>query len=288
MGSIDTRLERGVGLFRRAGDDAALLGAALLAFHGALERSLDEQIAGLPDLSAQERELIERGRLSWAARADRAQHAGLLTPEQRDQALRATRARTAIARGDGFTWSVAEVQEYGRMVAGACGRMELIGRIDQRAERARATAANQAPPVWIAPQERWRFSWARLFASLVFLAVLAGVGWVIFNQLEGTRLLRSVGALPSPTATPTVVAPPPTPTLTPPTARLVGLGDGPGWLHVTPSFDSPTRAIRLAEGMTVTPLDDRQVDSGGVVWRLVEVGGYQGWVPEANLANDGR
>jgi len=46
MGEIDERLERGVAIYRRAGDDSALLGAALLAFHAALERGIDAALLG--------------------------------------------------------------------------------------------------------------------------------------------------------------------------------------------------------------------------------------------------
>jgi hypothetical protein len=67
------------------------------------------------------------------------------------------------------------------------------------------------------------------------------------------------------------------------TARITGLGGGPGWLHTTASFDSPTRAIRLADGMQVTLRDEQQTDAIGVRWQLVEVGGYEGWCPENNL-----
>jgi len=35
--------------------------------------------------------------------------------------------------------------------------------------------------------------------------------------------------------------------------------------------------------MEVNPLDEQQVDASGIKWRLVEVAGYQGWVPESNL-----
>jgi hypothetical protein len=283
MASIDTRLERGVAIFRRAGDDPALLGAALLAFHGALERFLDDEITGQPDLGAPERELLSKGRLGWPTRAELATRYGLLAPEQRDRALRAARARLVIARGDEFGWSAEEVAAYGRLAASTCGRMELIGKVDQRAERAKATAARQAPPVWVVPQERWQFSWARLGATLVFLAVLVGAAWLIFTQFEGPRILRAIGALPAPTAIPTEEVAPPTATPPAASARMVGLGGGPGWLHVTPSFDSPTRPPRLAEGMTVTPRDETQVDANGLTWRLVEVAGYEGWVPEGNL-----
>jgi hypothetical protein len=67
---------------------------------------------------------------------------------------------------------------------------------------------------------------------------------------------------------------------------VTGLGGGPGWLHVTASFDSPTRAIRLADGMAVTLRDEQQTDSSGTRWRLVEAGGYTGWCPENNLEFD--
>jgi hypothetical protein len=288
MGAIDARLDRGVTLFRRAGDDAALLGAALLAFHGALERFLDDELAGQATVGDQERALIERGRLGWPDRVELAVGSGLLTPAARDQAIRATRARLAIARGDEHGWSAEDVGAYGRLVAERCGRRELVAKIDQRAERARATAAHQAPPAWPEPQERARISPIRLGITVLFLAVLGISGWVIYNQIEGNRLLRAVGVLPAPTAAPAPTALAPTPTPTRPAAKMVGLGEGPGWLHVTPSFDSPTRAIRLAEGMEVAPRDERQVDPNGVTWRLVEVGGYEGWVPESNLAIEGR
>ncbi len=38
--------------------------------------------------------------------------------------------------------------------------------------------------------------------------------------------------------------------------------------------------------MAVTLRDEQQTDSGGVRWRLVEAGGYEGWCPENNLVFD--
>ena len=117
MGAIDDRLERGVAIFRRAGDDAALLGAALLAFHGALESYLDGELDGQANLGPQERELLGRGRLGWPARAQLAGRSGLLDQRQCELALAATRERLATGRGDACSWAAPEVQPYGRLVA---------------------------------------------------------------------------------------------------------------------------------------------------------------------------
>ncbi|HEU5102157.1 MAG TPA: hypothetical protein VFU22_24210 [Roseiflexaceae bacterium] len=284
MSEIDERLDRGVEIFRRAGDDSALLGAALLAFHGALERFLDDELRERPELSADERRLLEAGRLGWPARARLAEQTGLLSHEQAGRAIEATRARIALARGDACAWPAGAVETYGQMVATRCGRMELIRWIDQRPERAKKTVATPIPPVW-EPEARSRFPFVRIAVSLLFLLTFAAVVWTIYTQLDGPRLLRSVGALPAPT----VAAPAPTEPIAPTatratrTARITGLGGGPGWLHATASFDSPTRAIRLADGMQVTLRDEQQTDSNGVRWQLVAVGGYEGWCPENNL-----
>jgi hypothetical protein len=289
MSEIDERLDRGVEIFRRAGDDSALLGVALLTFHGALEQCIDAELRGWPEIGAEDRRLLAAGRLGWPTRAKLAAQAGLLNQEQAGQAIEATRARLVIARGDVCTWPASAVESYGHLVATRCGRMELIRWIDQRPERAKKTAASPIPPLW-GPEERGRFPIARVALSLLFLATFAAVVWTIYTRLDGPRLLRSVGALSAPTAVqlPTQPAEPSAPTPLPATrtARVGGLGGGPGWLHVTASFDSPTRAIRLADGMAVTLRDEQQTDSSGTRWRLIEVGGYEGWCPENNLVFD--
>ena len=286
MSEIDQRLDRGVEIFRRAGDDSALLGAALLTFHGALELYIDAELRDRPETSIEERRLLAAGRLGWPMRAKLAKQASLLDPEQARQAIEATRARIEIARGDVCTWRASAVESYGHMVAARCGRRELIRWIDQRPERAKKTAANPIPPVWEAA-ERGRFPIVRVAMTLLFLVTLVTVGWTLYTRLDGPRLLRAVGALPAPTAAqlPTDPATPSAPTPPPATrtARVAGLGGGPGWLHVTASFDSPTRAIPLADDMAVTLRDEQQTDSNGTRWRLVEVGGYEGWCPENNL-----
>jgi hypothetical protein len=283
MSEIDERLDRGVEIFRRAGDDSALLGAALLAFHGALERFLDDELRERPELGAEERRLLHAGRLGWPARARLAEQIGLLNHEQAGQAIEATRARIAIARGDACRWAAGAVEAYAHMAATRCGRQELLRWIDQRPERAKQTAASPITPVW-EPEERQRFPVVPVAVSLLFLVTLAAVVWTIYTRLDGPRLLRAVGALPAPTVVSLPTEPiAPMPTETARTARVTGLGGGPGWLHVTASFDSPTRAIRLADGMQVTLRDQQQTDSSGVRWQLVEAGGYEGWCPENNL-----
>src|SRR4051812_19347864 len=156
MSDIDQRLDRGVEIFRRAGDDSALLGAALLTFHGALEQYIDAELRDRPEIDAEERRLLDAGRLGWPTRAKLAEQSGLLDPAQARQAIEATRARIAIARGDVCAWTAGAVESYGQMVAARCGRRELIRWIDQRPERAKKTAARPIPSVW-EPAERGHF-----------------------------------------------------------------------------------------------------------------------------------
>jgi hypothetical protein len=288
MGDIDERIERGAAIYRRAGDDSALLGAALLAFHGALERQIDAELASQSTLGERERGLLEQGRLGWLTRANLAEQFGLLSHAQRDLALEAAKTRLALARGDECDWSADELQTYGRTVALVCGRRELIRQIDQRAERAKATVAHPAPQIWDVPATRRRFPVVRAIVTGVFLLTFAAVLWTIYIQIDGPRLLRAFGALTAPTVAPIPLNDARTPTPPQRRATITGLGGGPGWLHATPSFDSPTRAIKLADGMEVTLREQRQVDTNGLRWQLVEAGGYEGWVPENNLAVNGQ
>jgi hypothetical protein len=282
MGEIDERIERGVAIYRRAGDDSALLGAALLAFLGAIELQIDAELAEQPTLGERERSLLEQGRMGWLTRANAAEQFGILSADQRALTLEAAKARLAIVRGDDCDWTAEELQTFGRTTALVCGRRELLRQIDQHAERTRATIAHPAPHIPVTP--RRRFPWVRLIATSVFLLAFAAVVWTIYIQIDGPRLLRAFGALTAPTAAPVALDDAPTPTPPARRAQITGLGGGPGWLHASPSFDSPTRAIRLADGMEVTLREQRQVDTNGLRWELVEAGGYEGWVPENNLA----
>jgi len=284
MGEIDERIERGVAIYRRAGDDSALLGAALLAFHGALELQIDAELASQSTLGERERGLLQQGRLGWLARANLAEQYGVLTPDQRALVIEAAQTRVALARGEECDWSADELRTYGRTVALLCGRHELIRQIDQRADRAKTTVAHPAPQIWDVPNQPRRLPIVRIIATTLFLLVFAAVVWTIYIQIDGPRLLRAFGALTAPTVAPVALEDAPTPTPPQRRASITGLGGGPGWLHATPSFDSPTRAIKLADGMEVTLREQSQVDNDGLRWQLVEAGGYEGWVPENNLA----
>lgn len=285
MADIDERLERGVALYRRAADDDALLGAALLAFLGALELQLDADLANQTTLGERERELLGQGRLGWLTRANLAEQFGLLTHDRRNLALEAAKTRLELARGAPCDWSADELRTFGRAVALACGRRELLRQIDQRADRAKTTVAHPAPQVWDVPNQPRRFPIVRIVATALFLLVFAAVVWTIYIQIDGPRLLRAFGALTAPTVAPVPLEDVPTATPQLRQATITGLGGGPGWLHATPSFDSPTRAIRLADGMQVTLQEQSEVDPNGLRWQLVEAEGYQGWVPENNLSS---
>lgn len=261
MGEIDKRLERGVAVFRRAGDDDALLGAALLAFHGALERYLDAALLEVPGIGEAERAQLEAGRLGWRVRADLAQQHGLL-PEASARPGAGRRART---RGAGARRCLRLAGRRGPKLRPAGGQpvrpARAGGARSTRAPSARAPLLVVPPPIWQPPPRR--FGLLRFAAAVLFLAVFVAVGWVIYTQIDGPRLLRALGRCPRPP--PSRPSSTPTSTPTPPQRRalVVGLGGGPGWLHVSASFDSPTRAIRLADGMEVTMRDQQQVGTDG-------------------------
>ena len=65
--------------------------------------------------------------------------------------------------------------------------------------------------------------------------------------------------------------------------RIVRLGDGPGWLHESARFDSPTLPVRLSESQEVAILGPQQSDDQGTPWLYVAVGGYEGWSPLNNV-----
>ncbi|MFN8568119.1 MAG: hypothetical protein U0Z44_11515 [Kouleothrix sp.] len=175
----------GVALFRRAGDDDALLGAALLAFVGALEQFLDADLLARPELAEPDRAQLTQGRLGWARRAELAEQHGLLRASTA-RVLEAARARAAMARGEACAWDAGEIQAFGRLVANICGRRELVRQIDQRAERARTTAA-AAPPA-TAPYRRASVGTAGRDAAV------SGGGWrCALGNLPADRRATATG-----------------------------------------------------------------------------------------------
>lgn len=306
MTRIEEKVRRGFDLIRRAGDDSDLLGAALLAFHSALSDYLDAELRRSPLLSDAERRGIDEGTMTWPVRATLAQRIGLLTEKQRDRVLEINRVRTGFAHGEGFAGSARSVAAYGEFVAELCGLAASPSTRETAPHRAptaaHRTAASSATTTAASPSaarasglraraeerkarraglipESGSLRVALAAVAVLFLIVLAIVG---MQQL--TPATPSIaGAPPATLATP--IAPLPTNTPTPQTARIVNLPPGgPGWLRTTPSFRAPTQPVPLSEGLEVTLLERAPVDAEGTRWRFVSVGGYDGWCPEHNLA----
>lgn len=300
---IKDKLQRGFELIGRSHGDADLLGVALLAMHGALEDHLREALEACADLSAEERQLLSRRDAGWLPLVELAQKRLGLRQEERQLILEANKARQAFAHGEQFAGRVSNVLRYARFVERLCGQPGLLDHtlIEQTHVQPASTRAaphptgRAQPPTHQRPRPADRGApkppiWASsgisinrlIFLALVVIVLTLSV-WA-FRSIDGTRLLMAIGALPAPTATPR--ATPPIATSTPPTsqARIVGLGDGIGWLHNTPSFNSGTLPIPLRDGATVEILDREPIEAEGARWRYVATGGYEGWCPENNLA----
>ncbi len=293
MGDVDEKLRRGITLVERADGDADLLGAALLALHGAIEEYVHAALLAHPQLSPDERQILAERNLGWVPRANLAQKYGLLTREQRQRILEANDVRQAFAHGAPLRWRDADLQRYSQFVAELCGRQALLKR--ERGAAARQPPAKHAarPARPSAPARRQRaqpvsvldsrFSRILIGLLIVLALLLGGVALSRRYNISLARFSRAVGISAQPTAMPTATPIPPTLTPTIIQARLIGLGDGPGWLHDTPDFASGTLPIPLREGLIVTLLDQQQADAAGNLWRYVAVGGYEGWCPDTNL-----
>jgi hypothetical protein len=294
MAEVDEKLRRGLALIDRADGDGDLLGAALLTIHGALEDYLHAALLRHPQVGPEDRQVLAERNQGWVPRANLAQKYGLLTREQRKRILEANDVRQAFAHGAPLRWRDADMRRYGQFVAELCGRQELLAR-----ERRRATAEGPArraalPDRRVDPASRQRERMAMatrysrfpriLIITFVVLALLlGGVALSRRYEISFTRIGQAFGLLAQPTSTPTAAPVPPTPTPRIIQARLVHLGAGPGWLHDTPDFTSPTLPIPLQEGLIVTVLEQQQADTAGNLWRHVSVGGYEGWCPDNNL-----
>ncbi|MGQ9548752.1 MAG: hypothetical protein ACUVWS_08990 [Roseiflexus sp.] len=304
MTRVEEKVRRGFDLVQRAGDDNDLLGAALLAFHSALSDYLDNELRRSPLLSDAERKAIDEGTLGWATRAALAQRAGLLTETQRDRVLTINWVRTGFAHGEGFAGSARSVAAYGEFVAELCGLAQprtASPHRDASAQRASTGAFREAgapttrPETasglrarveerqarragWLPEDRPFRLTLVAL-AALIFIALMIGG----LQQLL-TPSTPSIAGAP-PIAPSVAIAMPPTNTPIPKKARIVNLPPGgPGWLRTTPSFRAPTQPVPLSEGLEVTLLERNPVEAEGTRWRLVSVGGYDGWCPEHNLA----
>ncbi|HMO56043.1 MAG TPA: hypothetical protein PKC19_01705 [Roseiflexaceae bacterium] len=301
MSTIDDKLRRGYDLTTRSGGDQDRLGAAMVAFHSALENYFDEFLGSLPQIDADVRELLTSGRIRWVQRANLALEHGLISREQRRMILDVNRLRQEFAHGEPFSGSAESVEAYGRFVTELCGRAVPRPARRRRAAAAPATAPADDPlatePITAPAMDAWRernatrqsrrIDLLSLFppqqiALLLTVSLLLAIGvWVVFDWVLRPPDPAAVSIVPERTviAPPTAVA-----TAIPITrrAQIVRLGGGPGWLRERPSFDAATMPIRLEEGTLVTLVNREPVEAEGTTWQLVAAGGYEGWCPLNN------
>lgn len=297
MDAVEEKLRRGFTLIAQAGEDGDLLGAALLAIHAGLAEHVRVTLLAHPGLSAQERVLVSNKRGDWSALIGLMQQYAGLSHAQRQVILGAHEIRERVALGEPFRGPASSLLRYAQFVAQVCGYPELL---DHQASAQFGERADGAPFSEESFTDSWESSYetvepppvsgiplSRFIALLGLIVVLLLCSWGairpgVLGNFDVRRLLVALSMLPAPTATPgPTIAPIASPA--PQHAQIVGLGDGPGWLHSAPSFESGTLPIRLSEGMPVDLLDPQQSDTNGVVWRYVRVGGYEGWCPERNL-----
>jgi hypothetical protein len=298
MSEIDDKLERGADLLADAGGDPDLLGAALLAFQGALVARLRALLGTHPGLDDRERALLADPSATPSALVELGQQCGDLTREQAWRIQDAERLRVGFANGGPFRGAPSEVRAYGRFVAEFCGRADLADELAQILA-ARAGAPDQEEELDYEQEPAPTFSEAamRWLPGLALVLLISVAAWLLIGRGAGlpgrtsapTAVAGGAEAIaPNATfgpmtivqATPTAL---PTPTLAARQGRVVRLGGGPGWLHETPSFDSPTLPIRLSEGQAVAIVGPQQSDAQGTPWIAVAVGGYQGWSPLNNI-----
>ena len=305
MTMIDNKLDRGLDILADAANDLDLLGVALLAFQGAMADYLRELLATNASLGAAEQAVVADPQTSLAELVDIAQRSGDLTREQSWRILDTEKLCRSFAAGDEFRGSPREVRGYGRFVAELSGRSDIAQEVGRLASLPEGVAQKSARPI----AGDGYGGLLRLLPGIVLIAALLVGAWWLFNRASRTPTEAEVaaqatalaetqagaqatpGAQLADVATPTILAvetaspEAPTSALPPGTrqARIVRLGGGPGWLHETPAFDSPTLPPRLAEGQEVVALGQEQVDASGVPWVLVSAAGYQGWSPLNNV-----
>lgn len=303
------KLIRGIELTEQAGEDSDLLGVALLVFQSILDAQLRDQMATHPELAEQDRLAIASPETSLSKLVEIAQHYGDLTRDQRWRILDAENLRQGFIQGESFRGSLQSVRSYGRFVAELSGNEALF---DEQA--AAFPAAEEL--YWAEREERYRRE-SGLFGAPwltgLFIVVVLGLA-VWAGALFLRPMFEAAVATPTPNsrnlplepvilatqATQAATALPPASSESTPAqtrsvpapnagagairqARIVRLGGGPGWLHETADFSSPTLPIRLSEGQEVSVLGPEQLDSSGTPWIYVSVGGYEGWSPTNNI-----
>ncbi len=285
MNTVEQKLRRGFGLVERASNDSDLLGVGLLSIHSALEDYLRGVLSNHAEVSAADRQRLIRREVGWRGLVELAQRHLGVAEDQRRVILEADEVRRSFIHGNPFRWRVGDVIRYGRFVEALCGEDGLFEEVllERRAERP-SRPMPAAPPPQPQEQSRWPLYLLRLAIMLavlgtIVIGLLAGYQWLDRTFLR--ELEPATSAAPTVNAGPTLA-----PTATARRARIVNLGGGPGWLHDTASFASPTLPIRLAEGDVVVLMDDPLVEAEGTTWQRVSVSGYQGWSPVNNLQVD--
>lgn len=302
------KLERGIQLLAEAGGDQDLLGVALLAFQGALDQRLRDLLATQPALSDDDRAVLADPASTPTQLVELGRRYGDLSREQAWRIAASEQLRLAFINGAPFRGSPSEVRSYGRFVAELCEHPELAEQLSgiPSGRHAKSIAADRdqdldddadPPPVGL------YYTIMRWIPGLALAIILAVGGWALLNRAATTPpvsepALTAGDPIAEQAAVPTIsadatLAPiivvqatppaPPTPTAAARRGRIVRLGDGPGWLHESARFDSPTLPVRLSEGQEVAILGPQQTDDQGTPWLYVAVGGYEGWSPLNNV-----
>lgn len=295
--TINDKLNRGIDLLEDASSDQDLLGVALLSFHAALKEHMQSLLSSQPALSGSQQQTLDHQELALLDMLDLAQQHGDLTREERWRIEEAEKLVAEFVAGEPFRGSPREVGSYGHFVADLSGHGQLADYLASaaRVQPSPPTAAEleQSPPSLYSDVMRWIPGIALLaillvaalwlfgraanpFSSAADQAAVPTVNRALLVTQEGGQAVAltpvSPAALPSPALPPGARV-----------ARIVRLGGGPGWLHESADFASPTIPIRLTEGQQVIALGQQQQDAEGNPWVLVSVGGYQGWSPLNNV-----
>ncbi len=309
MTNTSPKLERGAQLLHEAGGDQDLLGVALLAFQGALDLHLHVLLGTNTSLSVEDQTLLADSNLPLSQLVDLARRYGDLNREQAWRILEAERLRVAFSSGEPFRGSPSEMRAYGRFVAEICGDTQLAMSLANIPITHLATKQSDnelededADPVPVGPY----YTIMRWVPGMLLIVLLVVGVWSLLGRVSPANQasvpdneitpdvtnapvsVKATSAPPDATLGPVIVSQGETTVIPSPTAaahqgRVVRLGGGPGWLHESARFDSPTLPIRLSEGQIVAMLGQQQNDEQGTPWIYVAIGGYEGWSPLNNI-----
>ncbi|BAY24155.1 TM2 domain-containing protein [Calothrix sp. NIES-2100] len=117
MSNYSDKLRIGWERLQKAGNDAELLGCALVSFHGALADYFRDWLAANSAVEMETRyKLLDRQVVNWQELIDLMQHYGNLNYEARSRIFNANRLCHEVAHGNRFGGTRADVEEYGKFV----------------------------------------------------------------------------------------------------------------------------------------------------------------------------